>query len=759
MGDYEDDGDNGTILSMMVEDEYYTEPTVEQQQHEEVQQGFTQEHMKQQEAIRKKQRLRQEEEERARQRKQPEGSSGSCQAKWHTNISSFTVRQEGRNHPIFTCPKIAIGQSKYWNFKMVCEICHAFGRSVHHLKQAFLPVMQILKGLMKEPAKAKAVKERMTNFYLKIAGTNPNMKQVTQYMKAIVDTYYPGKYYLERALRINRNAIKKSNTSRKNGDKNNSVSNRRKVSKPSLPKGHPINPADRVNQYWPKSAVFKEKQKKRENGPDGAFKTAALKKKFVSQTWKSITAEEKKKVNDEFKKKKDQYKVRLEKYKKEHKNEYEKYFDELQKFKQYDRERRNNIKNNKQSSSGGSNSNQQRVNNSTVHFISKQQQKPKQHNQLKKQEPDLLLQLDLRDPSDSDEEDLLDNIDVDEEKQKLIDETDPSEHTKSEYKEYTLHTDLQPKHWTNLSVIPVDSLLKMMSNVSRLNRCEIKLPRKLQENDAKESPYGLITRAVDHLVRDMLEDLLAIRNHRLQCLETTQLLAKNGGNDDDDVNDNEHLSVEDLRNIIEDDEGNDGKNRKKSNESKSNGKKRKVKKEPIQLRVVKIHKQRDKAKRFIKHCHDQLKTNQEVAKNLINNIELKMSEKEGEALPKNTEGDLGSISEGIIYNQLSNLNDEGVIENKVNKVYEPSEEFIFNFDLTSSSGLIGSNNIDNEDVKMRNENEEDDTDSVANGKMSSIMEKLEKISVNDLKILLSRESRYAEISPSVTHELFIHEDD
>ena len=52
MGDYEDDGDNGTILSMMVEDEYYTEPTVEQQQHEEVQQGFTQEHMKQQEAIR-----------------------------------------------------------------------------------------------------------------------------------------------------------------------------------------------------------------------------------------------------------------------------------------------------------------------------------------------------------------------------------------------------------------------------------------------------------------------------------------------------------------------------------------------------------------------------------------------------------------------------------------------------------------------------------------------------------------------------------
>ena len=49
MGDYEDDGDNGTILSIDGGRRIlYTEPTVEQQQHEEVQQGFTQEHMKQQ---------------------------------------------------------------------------------------------------------------------------------------------------------------------------------------------------------------------------------------------------------------------------------------------------------------------------------------------------------------------------------------------------------------------------------------------------------------------------------------------------------------------------------------------------------------------------------------------------------------------------------------------------------------------------------------------------------------------------------------
>ena len=62
--------------------------------------------------------------------------------------------------------------------------------------------MQALKDLMNEPAKAKAVKQNMKSFYLKIVGTNPNMRQVLQYMKHIVDSFFPGKHYLESALQI-----------------------------------------------------------------------------------------------------------------------------------------------------------------------------------------------------------------------------------------------------------------------------------------------------------------------------------------------------------------------------------------------------------------------------------------------------------------------------------------------------------------------------------------------------------------------------
>lgn len=116
----------------------------------------------------------------------------------------------------------------------------------------------------------------------------------------------------------------------------------RKISKPVLPKGHPVLPANRVNQYWPKSRVFKEKKNRRENGPNGVFKTKAEINKFASQLWKNITADEKKKVVDEFEKKKSEYKFRLEKYKKENKNNlwYE-YSDKLSRFKLYQREQRN----------------------------------------------------------------------------------------------------------------------------------------------------------------------------------------------------------------------------------------------------------------------------------------------------------------------------------------------------------------------------------------------------------------------------------
>ena len=45
---------------------------------------------------------------------------------------------------------------------MVCEYCHNFGRSVHRMREAFLPVTRVLMSFMKDPAKAKEVKDRIT---------------------------------------------------------------------------------------------------------------------------------------------------------------------------------------------------------------------------------------------------------------------------------------------------------------------------------------------------------------------------------------------------------------------------------------------------------------------------------------------------------------------------------------------------------------------------------------------------------------------
>ena len=162
--------------------------------------------------------------------KKKTSSSEKCQARWSVKIGSFTVRQEGVNRPMFTCPNTSVCQSKYWNQRMVCDSCHAFGHSVYGMKL----VLMVLNRLMKEPAKAKAVRKKITNLYLKIAGTNYNKRKVTKYMKEIVDSYYPGKNYLERAWRMIKNSNKKSNTSHKNGDTFGSESYLRpKVSKPT----------------------------------------------------------------------------------------------------------------------------------------------------------------------------------------------------------------------------------------------------------------------------------------------------------------------------------------------------------------------------------------------------------------------------------------------------------------------------------------------------------------------------------------------
>ena len=263
-------------------------------------------------------------------------------------------------------------------------------------------------------------------------------------------------------------------------------------------------------------------------------------------------------------------------------------------------------------------------------------------------------------------------IDLEEEQEKLLEQADPCENTKKEYGEYTLKVELQPKHWTNLSIIPVSSLLKLMSDASHKHRCEIKLPSKLSENSAKESPYGIVTRAMDHLLRDMMEDLLAIRNHRLECLKTTDLLTENGGNDDDNLND-DTMSIEDVRKLMAGDHAQSAQDTSTTSLSTWTDKEDGKNSEPVQLRVVRIREQRDKPKLFVKQCLDRMQQNKAMAKQFISMVERKHSE-----ITENGDdgaNDLASMSELFVYNQLSSK-DGSNVEAKVDSLYAPERFFL-----------------------------------------------------------------------------------
>ena len=74
---------------------------------------------------------------------------------------------------------------------------------------------------MKEPHKAKLVKDNITKLYLNIAGKDINMKKVTQAMKTIVDKQFPGKKYLEKALTRNYRDVLKATAAKAQQTRNN----------------------------------------------------------------------------------------------------------------------------------------------------------------------------------------------------------------------------------------------------------------------------------------------------------------------------------------------------------------------------------------------------------------------------------------------------------------------------------------------------------------------------------------------------------
>ena len=205
----------------------------------------------------------------------------ACMATWHEQLGNFVQPvRSSRGDTKFACLSVAVGCSKYWNNRMVCEFCHNFGRSVHRMKEAFLPVMRVLMSFMKDPAKAKEVKDRITQLYLRVAGRRVTMQKVTSQMKLIVDKYYPQQHYLEKALQVVKNhqrqkmqiensqvAKTKSQAKPKPASRQSAVSKKRAPTKPKppkLPPGFPLNYVS-VNQYS-KLLLRKKKKKEAESG-------------------------------------------------------------------------------------------------------------------------------------------------------------------------------------------------------------------------------------------------------------------------------------------------------------------------------------------------------------------------------------------------------------------------------------------------------------------------------------------------------------
>ena len=275
-----------------------------------------------------------------------------CMASWHERLGHFVQpMRSSRGETKFACLSVAVGCSKYWNNRMVCEYCHNFGRSVHRMREAFVPVTRVLMSFMKDPAKAKEVKDRITQLYLRVAGRRVTMQKVTSQMKLIVDKYYPQQHYLEKALQVVKNhqrqkmqiekaqlAKTQSQAKSKAAKRQPAVSKRRAPTKPKppkLPPGFPSKPYDRVNQYFPKTALARKKIKEKE-AKSGKLNQKD-KAKFLVQAWRTLPKNEKDKVTKDFKKKKDDFKRKLEVYKKSHKKEYEKYTKALVKYKEQEK--------------------------------------------------------------------------------------------------------------------------------------------------------------------------------------------------------------------------------------------------------------------------------------------------------------------------------------------------------------------------------------------------------------------------------------
>jgi hypothetical protein len=529
--------------------------------------------------------------------------------------------------------------------------------------------------------------------------------------------------------------------------------------KPGKPPNYPLKFNNHYNLFAAEHKKWTEVQLKAYGKKVGASTPfdKLTKTKMIVEIWKYVNDKTKDLYKQKHQKHQEKYDKDVKAYIKKHKKEYEQWQREL---KQHEEDLKIWQQNKKGAGGeGGGGSGGAGAGGATG--VGGSKPKPKQTKAAKpnvpKAPPGNFLPTKILERTTSDDEDILrafvdgddpDCISIDDmerEETKLLNETSPSEETRNHYFELANDTLRLPKHWHNLSIIKVHALSKLMEGACRKSRAEISLP---MSTTADESPYSRMSFAVDHIVRDVLEDLMSLRNHRLACRTTMDRLSSEKPDDGP------------LRGL-DDAEGNATVPSRDSAPSH-------VKKTPVQLRVVKVPRTKDTPQVFFDQCEKSAEVSIAHARAIEQNVLSASSD-------GSSPGSLYELAASMLREARDGVDEDGDAEMSSSKLYRDEEFQIprgaFQSRKTTGEGAAnaGTNEADAKPIDgAEGEGEGKDWEEVGQSEKEGKEEEEEEageeeeeeaedngITVEDLKFLLARDRRYFSLSPATSHALFL----
>lgn len=489
-----------------------------------------------------------------------------------------------------------------------------------------------------------------------------------------------------------------------------------KLKKPSRPQGMPTPPPN--NSYMLFQGEEKGKAAKIAKSKAGNKESGkAPNSQMLAKMWKELKPVEKDKYKVKHAKLSEQYNKDLEAYKSKHPAEFARYEEAMEEFNKSRPSNKNKDKVNKagggKDAKGGDGGGGKKLAPARAPSLAdgfwplQDSAANGSHNSTSTENEESLF----------DEEGLLHaghlDVDLAEESDALLEQVCPSDPTRAYYKELREMTDLLPKSWETLAVIPVRMLTKLMQSACVKRRSEIGLP---VSTLAANNPYSRMSMAVDHLLRDMLEDLLALRNHRVESLKTARSLGPGNTMDMDGFS---------MDSILDEDTplgraSSSGDASSKISNGTEQLAKSKKRAKPVQLRAVKISSSRDAPQLCLESLSREAANRKDDAKHIESQVR--------QAAPSDSPGSLIEMAESFLKERL-----EGQGE-----LFGEGEFNIREKWATATPAAAGGGDDDDIGAGM----EEDDQGD--NG----------SICLQDLKVLLTRDPRFHEIAPATTHHLF-----